>query len=146
MIKIIWLPFASAKSNLDVLTDEHVFEVVFEGMDCLRNIFRGDLSWRNSRMWDGCPAALLLYVTRAEQEMVRRGYDPEPRVLRAHVALSREGWPLAPVPPWWFGMPGFHMAQRSHLIRVDPVHYARRLPPDTPLELPIIWPRERKLA
>jgi hypothetical protein len=143
---MIWLPFASTKANLEVLTDEHVFEVVFEGLDCLRNIYRGDLSWRNARMWGEHPAALLAYVAAAERETVHRGHNPEPRVIRAHVALSREGWPLAPVPPWWYGTPDFHLAQRSHLIRVNPTHYAQRMPPTTPLELPVIWPKERQYA
>lgn len=140
---MIWLPFASSKANLDVLTDEHVFDVVFEGLECLRNIYSGDLAWRNAKAWAGAPAALLLYVTRAEREMVTRGYDPEPRVTRAHVWLSRAGWPMAPVPPWWFGSPVFHMSQRSHLIRVNPTHYAQRMPFTTPLEMPVVWPTER---
>lgn len=143
---MIWMPFASSKANLDVLTDEHVFDVVFMGMQCLRNIYVGDLSWKDSRMWGTAPASLLLYTARAEREMVRRGYDPEPRVNSAHVALSRAGWPMAPVPPWWFGDPEFHESQRSHLIRVNPTHYAQRLPFTTRLDLPVIWPKERKLA
>lgn len=143
---MIWLPFPNTKTNLEVLTDTHIFEVVFEGMQCLRNIYVGDLSWRDAQMWANHPAALLLYVQRAEREMVRRGHEPEPRVRRAHVALSRAGWPLSPVPPWWYGNPHFHNTQRSNLIRVDPVHYARRLPPTTPLEMPLFWPKEDMFA
>ena len=146
VIKTIWLPFASAKANLKVLTDEHIFEVVFEGMQCLRNIVVGDVDWRDVKAWRNNPASLLFYVTHAEREMVRRGYDPEPRVLRAHVAMGRNGWSLAPVPPWWFGLPAFHVAQRSYLISVDPTHYARRMPFTTPLDLPLIWPGERKFS
>jgi hypothetical protein len=143
---MIWLPFASSKANLEVLTDEHVFEVVFEGMQCLRNVYAGDLDWRDARAWSNAPAALLAYVARAEREMVRRGYPPEPRVIRAQVAMSRAGWSLAPVPPWWFGHPAFHLSQRSHLIRVNPTHYTRRMPFTTPLELPVIWPGEKSLG
>lgn len=141
---MIWLPYPSARANMKVLTDTHVFEVVCEGLQCLRNIYAGDLTWRDAAAWANHPAALLLYVARAHQEMVQRGYDPEPRVHRAHVALSRAGWPLAPVPPWWFGQPDFHLSQRSHLIRIDPVHYTRRMPLTTPLELPLIWPNEMR--
>lgn len=143
---MIWLPFVSSRQNLEILTDEHVFDVVFEGMQCLRNIYRDDVTWRDARMWVDAPASLLLYVTRAEREMVRRGYDPEPRVMSAHVALSREEWQLAPIPPWWFGSEELHMSHRSHLIRVNPEHYTRRLPFTTPLELPLIWPGERNTA
>lgn len=138
---MIWLPFPNTKANLDVLTDEHLFDVVFEGLDCLRNIYRGDVKWRNAQAWATAPAALLLYVHRAEQEMVRRGFPSEPRVVRAHVALADQGYTLAPVPPWWYGYPPFHVAQRSHLIRLNPEYYAQRMPLTTPLEVPLMWPR-----
>jgi hypothetical protein len=143
---MIWLPFANTKKNLDVLNDQHVFDVVFQGLQCLRHIYAGQLKWRDARAWAAAPAALLLYVHRAEREMVRRGYDPEPRVIRAHVALSDQGYSLAPVPPRWYGEPALHLSHRSHLIRVAPTYYAQRLPFDTPLELPLIWPGERKLG
>lgn len=143
---MIWLPYPSTKANLDVLTDEHVCDVVFQGVQCLRNIYAGELSWRDTKAWHRNPAALLAYVHAAEREMVRRGFPAEPRVIRAHVALSCAGWSLAPVPPWWFGEPLYHEAQRSHLIRVTPTYYAQRLPPTTRLELPLIWPGERKLS
>jgi hypothetical protein len=140
---MIWLPFANTKKNLEVLTDEHVFDVVFQGMQCLRNIYTSEFQWRDARMWAKHPAALLLYVTRAEREMVRRGYPPEPRVINAHVTLSQAGYPLAPVPPWWYGYPLFHVSQRSHLIRVNPHYYAQRMPFNTPLDEPLMWPNEK---
>lgn len=143
---MIWLPFANTKANLEVLKDEHIFDVVFEGLQCLRNIYAGRLDWRDARMWRNNPAALLLYTHRAEREMVHRGYPEEAKVRNAHVAMSDAGWSLAPVPPWWYGHPAYHTSQRSHLIRVDPTHYAQRLPFTTPLELPLYWPGERKLA
>jgi len=143
---MIWLPFSSTHKNLEVLANEHIFEIVFEGLQCLRNIYVGDLSWRDARAWGEHPAALLHYVASAEREMVRRGYNPEQRVIRAHVALSRAGWPLAPVPPRWCGNPRFHLSQRSNLIRVNPEYYARRMPPTTPLEIPLMWPTERGLT
>lgn len=141
---MIWLPFANTKANLEVLRDDHVMDVVFEGLQCLRNIYNGQLSWLDAKAWAEHPAALLAYVASAEREMVRRGHAAEPRVIRAQLALSRAGWPLAPVPPWWFGNPEFHMAQRSSLIRIAPEYYAHRLPPTTLLELPLLWPSEMR--
>lgn len=140
---MIWLPYANVRANLDVLKLEHIFDVVYEGMQCLRDIYSGVLG-RDVRMWHNQPAALLAYVAAAEKEVRGRGLQGEPRVIRAHVALSRAGYPLAPVPPSWYGSPEFHIAQRSHLIRVDPVHYARRLPFTTPIDIPLVWPSERK--
>jgi hypothetical protein len=144
-VTVIWLPFPNTQQSLDVLTDEHVFDVVFQGMQCLRNIYTGEVRWRDARMWASHPAALLLYVQRANREMVKRGYPAEGRVVRAHVALSREGYSLAPVPPWWFGNQLFHMTQRSQLIKVNPAHYAQRLPFNTPLEMKVFWPTGRGL-
>lgn len=143
---MIWLPFANTKKNLDVLTDDHIFDVVFQGLQCLRNIYSAQLNWRDAKAWAEAPAALLLYVHRAEQEMVRRGYPGCPQVVRAHVALSDEGYTMAPVPPRWYGEPALHESHRSHLIKMVPEHYAQRLPFTTRLELPLIWPGERKVG
>jgi hypothetical protein len=141
----IWLPFANTKANLNVLKDEHVADVVAQGLECLRSICLARLHWRHARMWAVNPAALLLYVARAEREMVRRGYPAEPKVRSAHVALSRQGYSLAPVPPWWYGDPAFHEVQRSLLIQADPFFYTRRMPFTTRLDLAMVWPNERRL-
>lgn len=141
---MIWQPFANTRVNLDVLKDEHVADVIAQGLECLRSIYLARLHWRDARMWATSPAALLLYVQRANQEMVRRGYPEEPKVIRAHVALSREGYSLAPVPPWWHGDPAYHEMQRSQLIKLDPGYYAQRLPFTTRLDLAPFWPVERK--
>lgn len=143
---MIWLPFANVKSNLTTLTDEHVMDVVFEGMQCLRNIYAENISWRDARMWVDGPAGLLFYVVAAEKEMRERGHDPEPRVRKAFVAIARAYESLSPKMPLWYGNPEFHRAQRSHLIRVNPEHYARRMPFTTPLEMPLMWPGEGRLG
>jgi hypothetical protein len=142
---VIWLPYANIRKNLDVLNDEHVQDVVIEGMQCLRDIYSAGVLGRDVRAWRKHPQGLLFYVISAEHELRKRGLIGEPRIRQAFTWVSRTEDTLAPVMPSWYGDPAFHLAQRSHLIRVDPEHYARRLPFTTPLELPIIWPTERKL-
>jgi hypothetical protein len=91
-------------------------------------------------MWQHNPASLLFYVVAAEQELRRRRVGEEPRVFKAHTWMALNNFSLAPVPPWWYGDPRFHRTQRSHLIAIEPEHYARRFPLDTPLDLKMIWP------
>jgi hypothetical protein len=140
----IWLPFPNVRQNLLTLNDSHLADVVWQGLDVLRAIPRpaDHGPTRHVRMWLESPAALLAYVVAAEAELRARGVGEEPRVQRAFTWYGRIGIPLAPVPPWWYGNPMFHSAQRSHLIAVDPVHYARRVPLTTPLDLKLIWPLE----
>lgn len=142
---MIWLPFANVKANIDVLTDAHICDVVFEGMQCLRDIHEPSVAGRDERAWRNHPAGLLFYIIAAEAEMRRRGMDGEPRVFSAFTWISRRSATMSPQMPSWYGDPAFHESQRSHLIRVNPLHYARRLPPTTRLELPVIWPSERKV-
>lgn len=135
----IWLPYANNRENLRVLNDSHLADVVWQGLDTLRAIPRAD-DGRHVRMWADRPACLLLYVVWAEAELQARGVGEEPRVRQAFTWYSRQGIPLSPVPPWWYGHPLFHRSQCSHLIACDPEHYARRLPVTTPLDLKLIWP------
>lgn len=139
----IWCPLPSVSENVKVLSDSHLADVVWQGLDTLRVLTRDDpglSQW--VRMWRSCPATLLYYVLNAEAELRARGIGEEPRVLNAFSWYHRKGIPLSPVPPWWLGSKMFHQAQCSHLIAVDPVHYARRLPLTTPLDLKMIWPLE----
>jgi hypothetical protein len=143
---MIWLPYPNVRANLDVLADEHVTDIVLEGMQCLRDIYAGALG-RDVRAWRKHPQGLLFYVLSAEKELGKRGMGAvgEHQIVSAFTWISRHEPTMSPKMPSWYGEPAFHLAQRSHLIRVDPVHYARRLPLTTPLELPLIWPVERKI-
>jgi len=138
----VWCPFPNVTQNVQTLNDSHLADVVWQGLDALRAIPRGKVDGRQVRMWADAPAALLHYVLRAEAELRRRGVGEEPRVRRAFTWYGRIGYSLAPVPPWWYGNPMFHSTQRSRLISIDPVHYARRMPLTTPLDLAFIWPLE----
>jgi hypothetical protein len=141
----IWMPYANISANLLVLSDSHLADVVFQGLDTLRSLPSYDgpsdvRMGRSDRMWYERPGALLFYVISAEAEYRRRGLGEEPRVVKAFTWYGRLDIPLPARPPWWFGSPMFHRSQRSHLIRVDPEWYARRLPLDTPLDMALLWP------
>ena len=138
----IWVPYANLTMNVKVLTDEHLSEVVYVGLDTLRAIV-ADQDGRLAEMWRSAPAGLLSYLVRADQERQARGQPAELRVRRAFSHLARRGLSLAPVMPRWFGGdPSLHLSHRSRLIRIDPEYYAQRLPFDTPLDLPLRWPKE----
>lgn len=138
----IWLPYPNMHSNMLVLRDTHLADVLYQGLDTLRAIPAETSDSRHVRMWRQSPGALLLHVINAEKEFRRRGLGEEPRVRRAFTWYYDLEIPLAPVPPWWYGSPMYHRSQRSHLIRIDPEWYARRLPPDTPLDMALLWPLE----
>lgn len=144
----IWTPFANIRENLLALNDSHLADVVWEGLDTLRAIGTNrqgtTYNGRHVRAWQNNPGSLLMYVIAAEQELRGRGIGEEPRIGKVFVWYSKLRIPLAPVPPWWYGHPLFHRAQRSHLIAIDPRHYAQRMPMDTPLDLELIWPLEKE--
>lgn len=140
---MIWVPFVSTKANIDVLSVGHLIDVVMQGLQCLRDMY-SNVGGRDVQAWGQHPQGLIYYVIYAETEMRRRGFSGEPRVYSAFTYVSRNQESMAPIMPSWYGNPEIHLSQRSHLIRVDPEYYARRLPLTTPLELPLVWPKERK--
>lgn len=142
---MIWLPFANVRANLDVLEDGHVTDIVLEGMQCLRDIYAGALG-RDVRAWRRHPQGLLFYVISAEKELSWRGMGAvgTRNIASAFTWISRQEPTMSPQMPSWYGDPSLHLSHRSHLIRVSPEYYTRRLPLTTPLELPLIWPSERK--
>jgi len=142
---MIWVPYASATASTSTLASEHLMDVVFQGMQCLRDMYTEDVSGRDVRAWRQHGPGLIYYVLAAELEMRRRGLPGEKRVYRAFTWVARENESMTPkMPPWW-GEPSLHESHRSHLISIDPEHYARRMPVSTRLGLKLLWPGERKL-
>lgn len=147
-VDVIWLPYANVRANLDVLNDGHVTDVVLEGMQCLRDIYSAGVLGRDVRAWRKHPQGLLFYVLSANEELRARGMgagQSSRSIAAAFTHMSRSEPTMSPKMPSWYGDPALHLSHRSHLIRVNPDYYTRRLPLTTPLELPLIWPSERKL-
>jgi hypothetical protein len=138
---MIWLPYPSIPRSIATLAPDQLDDVVIEGLEALRCVFDPQRAFDGSyEMFRRSAAWLLVYVRQAELELGLHGYDPNPGPTQATLHFMRRNVPLAPVPPRWLGDKGFHLAQMSQLIKVDPGYYARRLPPNTPLDLPPIWP------
>lgn len=139
---MIWLPYKNFEQCVAVLTDEHCEDVLQEGLQLLRESIAGvEPTSRDQLMWHMRMGCLMYYVRLAEQELQCRGYDPDPGPIQAFSYWLKRGWDLSLNPPNWLGDGRFHVAQMSHLIRVNPEHYAQRLPLNTPLELPLVWPK-----
>ena len=140
---MIWLPSRYSSRSAELLSEEHLEWVYFAGLQALRNIFtRGAELSRDAKMFYKTPGWLLAYVGTANIELgVRFNRDPDSGYFMASRHFLRMGVSVASEPPEWLGNKAFHLAQCSHLIRVDPAYYAHRLPLNTPLELPLIWPK-----
>jgi hypothetical protein len=141
---MIWLPFPNVRANLDVLSDGHLTDVVYQGMQCLRDVYAGVLG-RDVRAWRKHPQGLLFYVLSADKELRARGMGAGTNIAAAFTWISRQENTMVPKMPSWYGEPSLHLSHRSHLIRCEPEWYTRRLPFTTPLDLPLVWPSERKL-
>lgn len=138
---MIWLPFRLMHQNVAVLSDEHLEDVLQEGLEVLRSYVMGrQFQHDEDQMWQGNCGWLQSYVRDAEMELQQRGYDPDPGPIQAFSHFLKKNLSVAPRPPHWLGSAAFHISHRSQLIRSDPVHYARLLPLNTPLELPFVWP------
>jgi hypothetical protein len=128
---MIWLPAQS-----------HLEDGYYAGIDALRQLCRGQNLGRNALMFKDSPAWLLAHCGMLNMELgVRFDADPDPAHFQAARHFLRLGWSVAAKAPSWLGRKDIHMSHKSHLIRIDPEYYAHRMPLNTPLELPLIWPK-----
>lgn len=138
---MIWLPFRKMTDCVSVLADEHLEDVLQEGLDALRDIVMGrQFRYDEHDVWQGKGGWLQSYVRECEMELQLRGYDPDPGPIQAFSQFLKRNISVAPDPPKWLGTPAIHLSHCSALIKADPVHYAHRLPLNTPLEMAIVWP------
>lgn len=142
---MIWLPYRSPGHCAEVLSQEHIEHAYEEGLAALRQICRGSELGRWARMFYREPAWLLAYCGTLNIELgVRFAADPDPAHHMAARHFLRMGWSVAAKPPEWLGQKEIHVSHRSHLIAVDPAHYAHRMPLNTPLDMPLVWPKGSK--
>lgn len=101
-----------------------------------------DLSWANYvgvRMWRGYAWALLQYQGALGDEWCARGYkDAYLDKARAIFRVGKVDSLPHRMPPW-LGDRELHRSHQSQLIARDPSYY-RPLYPNTPDNLPYIWP------
>lgn len=139
---MIWLPSRLSSRSAEVLSEQHLLESHDYGLLALRQIFgHGEMS-RSARMFQYNPGWLLAFVGSANLELgIRFDRPPESGYHKAARHFLRLGVSVASDPPEWLGNKAFHLAQCSNLIRLDPAYYAHRLPLNTPLDLPLVWPK-----
>lgn len=92
--------------------------------------------WRThpaTLMWKDHRNALVEYGLAICDEWIARGYRDTCR----EKILAFRSPDEAPLPPW-LGIPEFHAAHRSNLIRKEPAFY--RAMWDDPGDLPYLWP------
>lgn len=128
-----FLPYPDFKLSAQVLDRSRLGKQRVEVLTLLKG------GWSNhpaSRMWRGYFYQLACYGVEVCKEWIRRGYQDtcQEKIVRELLKYNNIGLPL------WFGNMEFHVAHRSNLIRKMPEFY-RPLFPNTPDNLPYIWPK-----
>lgn len=141
---MIWLPYKIPGHSAEVLNYNHLCETYEQGLVALREIVRGHHLGKQAEMWRTAPGWLLAYVGQVNLELgARFNEDPDSGYHLAVRHFLRIGWSLAATPPDWllYRSKDFLISQRSQLIWADPEYYAHQFPLNTPLDVPIIWPK-----
>jgi hypothetical protein len=145
-----WLPAANTQESMRCLHDDDLIVQIREARNLLRAMAAETSESRllMVRMWRGYEGGLLNYVGTACQEYERRTsrHDhTQPILAEAWRLRGQRQWPIAPLYPRWYGYAPIHQSHRSTLIRQRPAYYAR-LWVDTPLDMPVLWPQNKKGA
>ena len=128
-----FLPYKNFRRTARVLDFRRLGKQRVEAFQILKAIREGG-GWQNHpavNMWRGFERALEYYFNIISSEWVSRGYKHNMGFYE--VGLDDIDFPL------WLGDENFHEAHRSRLIQKFPEHY-EPLFPDTPKDLPYIWP------
>lgn len=122
-----------------------------EALQVLRGLTVPGYGWRHHpavRMWTGYEEALVRYGLEVCRVWCEQGHqDSCAASLLAGLPALRPGTAVRDQPrlnadgelPPWLGDEAFHESHRSALVRKDPQTYAD-LFPDTPDDLPYVWP------
>jgi hypothetical protein len=89
-------------------------------------------------MWRGNEVFLANYGMAICAEWMSRGNNDN---TLAKIREARKSFDEGTAdPPEWFGDSEYHLSIQSQLVRLQPSHY-KPLFPDTPDDLPLVWPR-----
>jgi hypothetical protein len=137
-----FLPYPSFDASAAALDRQRLGKQRVEVLQLLKALGPDGAGWRNhpaARMWAGHRPALCFYGLVVCETWTGRGYqDTCADKITAALADLTEPEELPP----WVGDPSFHRAHQSNLRRKDPAHYGL-LWPDTPPDLPYLWPELR---
>jgi hypothetical protein len=145
-----FLPFPDFAASAKALDPRRLGKQRVEALQVLRALTNPGYGWRHHpavRMWKGHTEALGSYGVTVCRAWFTLGFadtcELKLREELAQVGLSapRSQEELAAdgaLPPW-LGDPALHRSHQSSLLRKDPDWY-RPLFPDTPDDLPYVWP------
>ncbi len=145
-----FLPYSDFERSARALDVKRLGKQRVEVIQVVRALTTPGYGWANHPavlMWKGHEEALGSYGLTCCEVWVELGFGDTcaativTDLSRAGVTGIRSQVELAEAGalPAWLGDEAFHRGHRSALLRKDPDHY-RRLFPDTPDDLPYVWP------
>jgi hypothetical protein len=145
-----FLPFADFRRSAEVLDRQRLGKQRVEAMQILKVLdLRGKdkpSGWVRHpavTMWQGYPLALLSYAREVTARWVTFGYQDTVEKtlddLMWHGIFFEVAVGGSQMPPW-LGDERLHLSHQSNLLRKDPEHYEFLFSPDTPVNLPYLWP------
>ncbi|TQS46918.1 MSMEG_6728 family protein [Cryptosporangium phraense] len=140
-----FLPVADFASSAALLDSPRLGKQRVETLQVLRALELPDYGWANhpvTTMWRGRTAGLVVYGLAMVREWRERGFADSTAPLIAEFAPDAAGLTqeeAAGLLPSWVGDEDVHRSHRSNLIAKDPAFYRPRFP-DTPDDLPYVWP------
>ena len=134
-----FLPEMTFTASAQALDNKRLGKQRVEVLQLLRALSGESKGWVNHpacKMWQGCEMALAVYGLAICDEWKKRGFADtcEEKILTIGKKYAHQPR-LYPV---WLNA-DFIIAHRSNLIRKNPDYYAHKWP-DTPRDLPYIWP------
>lgn len=147
-----FLPYPDFSRTAHALDPRRLGKQRVEALQTLRGLTVPGYGWRHHpavRMWAGYEEALVRYgldicaawtgTGRADTCAASLRDEISRARGRTRIRTTAELAEAGEIPPW-LGDEEFHISHRSALVRKDPGHY-RPLFPDTPDDLPYVWPR-----
>ncbi len=145
-----FLPYSDFERTARALDVKRLGKQRVEVIQVIRALTTPGYGWASHPavlMWKGHEEALGRYGLTCCEVWVQLGFGDTcaativADLARAGVTGIRGQAELAEAGllPAWLGNEAFHQAHRSALLQKDPDHY-RRLFPDTPDDLPYVWP------
>ncbi len=133
-----FLPEMTFAASAAALDNKRLGKQRVEVLQLLRALSGESKGWVNHpacRMWRGHESALALYGVSVCNVWMARGFK-DTCCEKIMLLSERFVWPV--VIPTWYTL-DFITAHRSNLIRKNPDYYGPKWP-DTPKDLPYIWP------
>lgn len=136
-----FLPEMSFTASFRAFDNRRLGKQRVEAYQILRTLHNESDGWKNHpavKMWRGHERALLAYTRSCCNEWIRRGFkDTILEKIKKYDKDDPNEVLIFNYPPWY--NLEFCESHRSNLIRKFPKHY-REFWPDTPDNLPYIWP------